>query len=157
MFPHFIWIITVWVYTPTVSLHSCNWHLFLITNCLQFFSVLKKKNPHTKTTRQSLKSYPQMYIIIFFLPENQHVKTTKKISVPSTSSNLASPLSNCMYTFSNFKRIQIKVQYQQTAYQNSCFLILMSIMVGASIIAAFSLCHGNKMYWNILLSLFFVH
>lgn len=87
-----------------------------------------------------------MYIIIFFLPENQHVKTTKKISVPSTSSNLASPLSNCMYTFSNFKRIQIKVQYQQTAYQNSCFLILMSIMVGASIIAAFSLCHGNKMY-----------
>lgn len=85
-----------------------------------------------------------MYIIIFFLPENQHVKTTKKISVPSSSLTL--PLGNYIYTFSNFKRIQIKIQYQQKTYKNSCLLIFMSIMVGKSIIVAFSLCHGNKMY-----------
>ena len=40
------------------------------------------------------KCYLQALIIIFFLPENQRVKTTKKISLPSTSGSLSSTWSS---------------------------------------------------------------
>lgn len=53
-----------------------------------------------------------MLIIIFFLPVNQQVKATKKISLFSTSDILASPLGNYIHSFS-------LLQFQKTPNKSS--------------------------------------
>ena len=52
------------------------------------------------STEWKQKCYLQVLIIIFFLPENQHVKMTKKTSLPSTSGSLSSTLSSERCNFS---------------------------------------------------------
>lgn len=110
----FIWIITAWVHTPTVSLHSCQLTPFSDHNLLAVVFLPWNKQTNKKAWHKTNKATHRCSSLFSFFLRTSMWKLQRKSLCPQPQVIWYHP---CIITyiispFSNFKRIQIRVLYQ---------------------------------------------